>query len=280
MHASGYAQSRILLIDDDKRLADMVSRYLSQAGFDLIHRLDAKAGLAALTTSSPDRPELILLDLMLPDADGLDVCREIRKLDGPVALVPILMLTARGEITDRVVGLEMGADDYLPKPFEPRELLARVRALLRRSRLGAGAAIGSGADAQADAQAASLAGATQGSRAAASADAFANVQPMRFGRLEIDPDGRMVRVDGVERMMTAYQFDLLLALARNAGRVMSRERLMDLVKGEALEAFDRSIDVHVGKIRQAIEDDPRQPRRLLTVRGSGYVLARQQDTQA
>jgi two-component system phosphate regulon response regulator OmpR len=256
--------SRILLIDDDKRLGDMVGRYLSQAGFELTHCADARSGLGALSTPSanlpdnPDRgnlPELILLDLMLPDADGLDVCRDIRRLAGPVGRVPILMLTARGETTDRVVGLEIGADDYLPKPFEPRELLARVRALLRRSALSAAA----------------------GPVAASLAAAETATEVLRFGRMEVDAGARMVRIDGRERMLTAYQFDLLLALARNAGRVMSRDRLMDLVKGETLEAFDRSIDVHVGRIRQVIEDDPKQPRRLLTVRGSGYLLARQQD---
>ena len=254
------AGSHILLIDDDKRLADMVGRYLSQAGFELSHCFDAASGLGALAAPSRSPPDLILLDLMLPDADGLDVCRDIRKLDGPVAQVPILMLTARGETTDRVVGLEIGADDYLPKPFEPRELLARVRALLRRSLLRTDAAAGAARP--------------------PAGDGADGAQTLRFGRMEIDPAARMVRIDGAARTMTAYQFDLLLALARNAGRVMSRERLMDLVKGEALEAFDRSIDVHVGKIRQVIEDDPRQPRRLLTVRGSGYVLARQQDAAA
>lgn len=256
-------RSSILLIDDDKRLADMVGRYLSQAGFALTHRFDASSALAALANTSQPRPELILLDLMLPDADGLDVCREIRALPGLVSRVPILMLTARGETTDKVVGLEIGADDYLPKPFEPRELLARVRALLRRSRLGADAP-GGGGD----------------SKGAAQPAASEAVATLRFGRMEIDPAGRMVRIDGIERMLTGYQFELLLALARNAGRVMSRDRLMDLVRGEALESFDRSIDVHVGKIRQVIEDDPKQPRRLLTVRGSGYVLARQQDLPA
>jgi DNA-binding response OmpR family regulator len=246
--------SRILLIDDDKRLADMVSRYLSQAGFELDHCADARSGLAALATADHP-PGLVLLDLMLPDADGLDVCRDIRAIDGPAGQVPILMLTARGEITDRVVGLEMGADDYLPKPFEPRELLARVRALLRRAGLRAGPT----------------------AAAAAPTATAADEQVLRFGRMEVDPAARSVRIDGAERALTGYQFDLLLAFARNAGRVLSRERLMDLVRGEALESFDRSIDVHVGKIRQAIEDDPKQPRRLLTVRGSGYVLARQQD---
>jgi DNA-binding response OmpR family regulator len=288
--------ARILLIDDDKRLADMVSRYLSQAGFLVTHRFDARSGLALLesslhpeaaTAASPPGagwgrhlPDLILLDLMLPDADGLDVCRDIRRLAGPVGQVPILMLTARGETTDRVVGLEVGADDYLPKPFEPRELLARVRALLRRSALRTGPhashASASGAGGTGSAGDATAAGASTAKATAPVRDP----EVLRFGRMEIDAGARMVRIDGGERLLTAYQFDLLLAMARNAGRVMSRDRLLDLVRGETLEAFDRSIDVHVGKIRQAIEDDPKQPRRLLTVRGSGYVLARQQDAQA
>jgi DNA-binding response OmpR family regulator len=151
------------------------------------------------------------------------------------------MLTARGEPADRIVGLEIGADDYLPKPFEPRELLARLKAVLRRGRAPAASA------------------------------------PLRFGRLEIDRNARIVRVDGREKPLTGYQFALLAALAENAGRVLSRDQLMDLVKGEPLEAFDRSIDVHVSRIRAAIEDDPKKPRRILTVRGAGYVFARAQD---
>jgi DNA-binding response OmpR family regulator len=150
------------------------------------------------------------------------------------------MLTARGDPVDRVVGLELGADDYLPKPFEPRELLARLRAILRR-------------------------------RGAPRSDV------LRFGRLEIDRDARTVRVDGEARSLTSYQFALLLALAERPGRVLSREALMDVLKGETLDAFDRSIDVHVSRIRAAIEDDPRAPRRIITVRGSGYVFARAQD---
>jgi DNA-binding response OmpR family regulator len=174
---------------------------------------------------------------MLPDLDGLEVCRQLRAFSD----VPVLMLTARGDAMDRVVGLEIGADDYLPKPFEPRELLARVRAILRRS------------------------------------DRTRSSNVLRFGRLEIDRDARGVRVDGAERALTGHQFALLVALAERAGRVLSRDTLMDLVKGEELEAFDRSIDVHVSRIRAAIEDDPKRPRRLLTVRGAGYVFARQQD---
>ena len=225
---------RILLIEDDRRLAEMLSKYLGEAGFSVSV---AGSGREGLTRLGREPHEAVVLDLTLPDMDGLDVCRELRT----VSQTPVLMLTARGEPMDRVVGLEMGADDYLPKPFEPRELLARLRAILRR-----------------------------GPAAAAS-------RVLRFGRLEIDREARSVRVAGAERVLTAHQFALLQALAERAGRVLSRDALMDLVRGEALEAFDRSIDVHVSRIRAAIEDDPRRPRRLLTVRGAGYVFARQQD---
>lgn len=242
----------ILLIDDDRRLADMVVRYLRQSGFRMEHRETGQAGLQYLAEQGAS---LVLLDLMLPDADGLDLCRQIRQMPGPLGLVPVLMLTARGDTMDRVVGLEVGADDYLPKPFEPRELLARVRALQRR--------------------------ATQ--QIPLPSPMIMSTPPAEvlvLDDLSIDVSAREVRVAGEPRTLTGYQFDLLLALARHAGRVLSRERLMDLVKGEQLEAFDRSIDVHVGKIRQAIEADSRQPKRLLTVRGVGYVLARPRENAA
>lgn len=290
----------ILLIDDDRRLADMVGRYLGQAGFAVQHQGTAREGLAALGQQVPG---LVLLDLMLPDGDGLDVCRQIRQMTGAATTVPVLMLTARGETTDRIVGLEIGADDYLPKPFEPRELLARVRALLRRASAphaadpaagdaGQGvAATGTGAHgaaaqaggvpASGGAGVASGSAATQGGAAARGASVADDDPPVLvLDDLEIDEGAREVRVAGEKRTLTSYQFDLLLALARHAGRVMSRERLMDLVKGAPLEAFDRSIDVHVGKIRQAIEADPRQPVRLLTVRGVGYVFARPRNGSA
>ena len=225
---------RILLIEDDPRLAEMVSEYLGEAGFQVSTAATGGAGLAQLGREPYDA---LVLDLMLPDIDGLEVCRQLRATSD----TPVLMLTARGDTMDRVVGQEVGADDYLPKPFEPRELLARLRAILRRR---------------------------QASRAS---------DVLRFGRLEIDRDARVVRVDGAERSLTGHQFTLLVALAEKAGRVLSRDTLMDLVKGEALEAFDRSIDVHVSRIRAAIEDDPKKPRRILTVRGAGYVFARQQD---
>jgi DNA-binding response OmpR family regulator len=225
---------RILMIDDDERLAGMVADYLGGAGFRLTLAATAREGEARLKRESFDA---VILDLMLPDADGLDLCRRLRTTSD----LPILMLTARGEPMDRVVGLEIGADDYLAKPFEPRELQARLRAILRRK----------GTSEKADI--------------------------LRFGRLEIDKGARVARLDGEERALTSYQFALLLALAERAGRVLSRDALMDLLKGEKLEAFDRSVDVHISRIRAAIEDDPKKPRRILTLRGSGYVFARDQD---
>ncbi|HPE58788.1 MAG TPA: response regulator transcription factor [Thiolinea sp.] len=232
-------QEPLLLIDDDVRLSAMLEQYLGDAGYPVSSAHTGREGLAMAQQSGWS---LIILDLMLPDADGLDLCRQLRSTPSTAA-IPILMLTARGDATDRIIGLEIGADDYLPKPFEPRELRARIRAILRRG--------------------------LHGSQSQAL---------LRFGRLEIDRDAREVRVDGEVREMTGYQFDLLLTLAEHAGRVLSREQLLDLVKGETLEAFDRSIDVHISRLRAAIEDNPRKPRRILTLRGAGYVFARHQDS--
>ena len=232
---------RLLIIDDDARLAAMVANYLSAAGFAVERRFTATAGLEAISLEAGGHApfDAVILDLMLPDLDGFEVCRRIRARSD----VPVLMLTARGEDTDRIVGLEIGADDYLSKPFNPRVLLARIRAILRRQR-------GAAPDAA-----------------------------LCFGRLQIDRGSRTVQVDGSDKALTSYQFDLLAALAENAGRVLSREQLLDLVKGTELEAFDRSIDVHVSRIRSAIEDDPKHPRRIITVRGSGYVFAKTQDAE-
>jgi two-component system phosphate regulon response regulator OmpR len=232
---------RILIIDDDARLADMVRSYLSRAGFAVDARNTGLAGIEAVAETRPNGAgyDAVILDIMLPDMDGLEVCRRLRASSD----VSILMLSARGEDADRIVGLELGADDYLPKPFNPRELQARLKAILRR-RHGQGGDVGS---------------------------------VLRFGRLELDAGSRSVRIDGRDVSLTSYQFDLLLALAHQAGKVMSRERLMDLVKGEEQDAFDRSIDVHVSRIRAVIEDDPAHPRRIITVRGSGYLFARVQD---
>jgi len=225
---------RILLVEDDPRLAGMVAGYLGEAAYAVTV---APTGAAAVERHDAGSFDLVILDLMLPDIDGLEVCRRIRARSD----TPILMLTARGDTMDRVVGLELGADDYLPKPFEPRELLARIKAILRRGRGEAAADI------------------------------------LHFGRLEIDVGAREARLDEEPVELTGYQFALLLELARHAGRVMSRETLLDLLKNERLEAFDRSIDVHVSRIRAAIEDNPKKPRRVITVRGAGYVFARSQD---
>lgn len=226
---------RILLIEDDIRLADLVREYLGEAGFRVSH---APSGGKGLDLATREVFDAVVLDLMLPDMDGLDVCRQMR-IRGDT---PILMLTARGDTMDRIIGLELGADDYLPKPFEPRELLARLKAVLRRHK-------------------------TSGNKA----------DIMRFGRLEIDRGACEVRLDGEPCPLTSYQFSLLQTLAEHAGRLMSRNALMDLVKGEPCDAFDRSIDVHISRIRAAIEDDPKKPRRVITVRGAGYVFAKVQE---
>ena len=235
-------KTQILLIEDDVRLGALVKEYLEAAGYAVTHVLTGRAGLSLLAQTDL-KHELVVLDLMLPDMDGLDVCRELRAS----STVPVIMLTARGDAMDRIVGLELGADDYLPKPFEPRELLARIRAILRR---GAQASVATSVSAS---------------------------DVLRFGRLEIDRAARQVRLAGALCDLTAYQFDLLLLLAERAGRVLSREWLMDALKSEAIEAFDRSIDVHISRIRAVIEDDAKQPKRILTMRGAGYVFVKEQD---
>ena len=238
------AKPHLLMIEDDARLAGMVGEYLQQSGFRFEHVADGQSGLDRLSDTAAARHDLVILDLMLPDMDGLQWCRRVRALPDARANVSILMLTAKGDPMDRIVGLEMGADDYLPKPFEPRELLARIRAILRRQSPQTG-------------------------------DAKAPL--LRFGSLEIDRDARTVMVGAQSVELTAYQFDLLAVLAERAGRVLTRDQIMEAVRGRELEAFDRSIDVHMGRIRQAIEHDPKAPKRILTVRGVGYVFARQQE---
>ncbi|MET0519774.1 MAG: response regulator transcription factor, partial [Burkholderiaceae bacterium] len=197
--------ARLLLIDDDARLTAMLSDYLTAAGFEVAVAGSLAAGREALASASHD---LLVLDLMLPDGDGLDFCRELRG-EAHSRRLPVLMLSARGEPMDRILGLELGADDYLPKPFEPRELQARIKALLRR--------------------------------------------------LEIDLAARLARLDGKACDLTSHQFDLLVVLAQSPGRVLSRDQIMDALKGHPLDAFDRSIDVHISRIRSVIEEDPKSP---------------------
>ena len=233
------ADPSLLIVDDDRRLSEMVTTYLTQNGMVAEHAATATMGLQRLRSSSASKQfSAVILDLMLPDADGLDVCRTIRTLPTAIANIPILMLTAKGDPMDRVVGLELGADDYLPKPFEPRELLARLRAILRRPALHAASSV------------------------------------LCAGDLEIDRESRSAHMNGRLLTLTSRQFDILVVLAECAGRVLSRDQLMSAVADDATEATDRAIDVQVGRLRAAIERDPKNPRYIITVRGVGYCLAR------
>lgn len=229
-------KDHILLVDDDEKLATVVKEYLAQNGFEVS---TANNGSIAIEVFETGQFDLVLLDLMLPDIDGLEVCRRLRTIRN----IPVLMLTAKGDPLDRIVGLEIGADDYVAKPFEPRELLARIRAILRRVRAGD----------------------------------VSEQNIMTFGSLEIDKDALEARLNGQRSDLTAYQFELLRILAEGAGRVLTRDQIMNCLQGDELEAFDRSIDVHISRLRAEIEDDPKQPKRVLTVRGVGYVFAKRQD---
>ena len=222
------------MIDDDEKLVGLMRDYLESHGFELVAAHDGNAGVEAALSTEPD---LLILDLMLPGMDGLEVCRRVRQS----SRVPILMLTARGDETDRIVGLELGADDYLPKPFNARELLARIRAILRRS------------DGEQVATASSI---------------------QQVGPLVVDIGSRAVTLRGRQVDLTTAEFDILHALASSAGRVLSRDQLLQKVHGQGWAAYDRSVDVHISRIRQKIEDDPKRPMLLKTVRGVGYQLVR------
>jgi DNA-binding response OmpR family regulator len=230
-------RANALLVDDDAKLGALLKEYLGQNEVDLTVTSDGERGLRELTAG---RFDVVLLDVMLPGIDGLEVCKRIRA-QPELSSLPVLMLTAKGDDVDKIVGLELGADDYLAKPFNPRELLARVRALLRR----------------------------------ASAQVAGDRDRFRVGELEIQFGAREVTVAGKRQVLTHFEFELLSHLARAAGRVLSREHLMDVLKGEEFESFDRSIDVHVSKLRAKLEPDPKSPRYIKTVRGVGYVLARE-----
>ena len=236
---------RILLIEDDELLAETTRRYLEGFGFQVRHASDGETGLTSLTQRSAD---LVLLDLMLPGIDGLEVCRRLRSSPA-TARLPILMLTARGDETDRVVGLEMGADDYLPKPYSLRELVARIRAVLRRA-------------------------SREGRAAAEPTDdgGEPSSRSIEIGPLLLDQGSRRVSCRGLDVELTATEFDLLWLFASRPGRVLSRTQLLDLLRGREFDSFDRSIDVHVSKLRKKLEPDPKSPTILKTVWGVGYVL--------
>jgi DNA-binding response OmpR family regulator len=222
----------VLYVEDDERLAQLTARYLESHGVKVTVVAN---GLEAVSEALRLRPDVILLDIMLPGIDGLEVCRRLRaRLD-----TPVIMVTAHGEEPDRVVGLEGGADDYLVKPFSSRELLARIRAQARRARGRAGPP----------------------------------GQAIVVGQLRIEPQSMQATLGGRALGLTTYEFALLRALAERAGQVLTREQLMDLVRGSTEESFDRSIDVHISHLRQKLGDDPRNPRLLKTVRGVGYMLA-------
>jgi DNA-binding response OmpR family regulator len=221
---------RILVVDDEPKIVRLVRDYLEHGGFDV---LVARDGPEALMRARTERPDLVVLDLGLPGLDGLDVTRALRR-ETPM---PLIMLTARDSETDKVLGLELGADDYLTKPFSPRELVARIRAVLRRHEHGTSAEL------------------------------------IRVGDLELDVPRLRVELSGRGVVLTASEFELLATMARQPGRVFTRAQLLDAIHGQALESYERAIDAHVKNIRRKLEPDPRRPRYLLTVYGVGYRVA-------
>jgi two-component system response regulator CpxR len=229
---------KVLMIDDDRKLGRLVREYLVQMGFAVTLAYDGESGLELLRGGGF---AAVLLDVMLPDIDGFEVLRRLRR----ESAVPVLMFTARGEETDRIVGLEMGADDYLPKTFSSRELLARLRAVIRRSR-----------------------------NSPVAGGALEN-ETFRVGELEIDVAARSLKRAGEKLELTALEYDLFMNLYRNRGRVLSRDRLLELVAGRDYTVFDRSIDVHISSLRRKLGDDPRDPVYIRTVRGAGYMFVRE-----
>ncbi|MPY90702.1 MAG: response regulator [Luteitalea sp.] len=220
------ARTRVLIIDDDERLNALLTEYLGRFGFSVRAVDHPHAGLRALKANPPD---LVILDIMLPEMDGLAVCRKVRE----TSRIPIIMLTARGDVADRIVGLELGADDYLPKPFEPRELVARMQAVLRR-------------------------GAHEGE------------EIVRVGSLEVNWTTRSASLNGRALALTTAEFEILGLLVRNRGRVLSRDRIMEAMRGVDWDAYDRSIDVLVSRVRQKLGDDAKRSTFIRTVRGIGY----------
>ena len=230
------AMPHLLVVDDDREIRDLLARFLAKNGFRVTGARDGAEMARALAEW---RIDLVILDLMLPGEDGLTLCRKLRA----TSALPVLMLTAKGEEVDRIVGLEVGADDYLPKPFNPRELLARVRAILRRAGAGQRTPCVPGA-------------------------------AYRFAGFALDPTARrLTGPDGSEVPLTAGEFDLLMALAERAGRVLSRDQILDLTRGRAAGPYDRGVDIQISRLRHKIEANPAEPSVIKTVRGGGYVLA-------
>jgi DNA-binding response OmpR family regulator len=227
----------LLIIDDDSKLNALLGDYLKGFGFRTTSATQPEEGLKALRREHPD---LVILDVMLPGMDGFEVCRAIRK----ESAVPIIMLTARGEVTDRIVGLELGADDYVPKPFEPRELVARIQSVLRRH-AGAG-----------------------------------QPEVMRCGRLTVDAGRRSVLLDGTPVDLTTTEFEVLALLVRHPGKVLSRETILEELRGLEWESYNRTVDVAVSRLRHKLGDDPKTPRLLKTVWGAGYVFIGEAEGEA
>jgi DNA-binding response OmpR family regulator len=223
----------ILVFDDDKKLNALLEEYLGGLGYRVTAAPLPSAGLELMKREKPD---LIILDIMLPEMSGFEVCKEIRKS----ASVPVIMLTARGDVMDRIVGLELGADDYLPKPFEPRELAARIQSVLRRFKT-------------------------------------APAKSIKMGCLEVDRETQTVRLNGLVISLTTMEFELLCLFIENPGKILSRDRIMDALRGMDWTAFDRSVDVLVGRLRQKLNDEPRNPKWIVTVRGAGYKMIGRHD---
>lgn len=239
---------QVLLIEDDQEIGELLSEYLAQHQFKVLHKDTANKGLDVLIEQS-DTISAIILDVMLPDGNGFEVCKQIRQSHTEMNNIPIIMLTAKGDAMDRIIGLEIGADDYMAKPFEPRELVARLNAVLRRFDVA-------NDKLPTDKQ---------------------HKDSLEFGSLLINTSNRTVYLQDKLCELTGYQFDIIYALASRAGRVTSREQLMNLLKDQNYDIFDRSIDVHISRIRAEIEIDSKHPKRIITKRGIGYIFSAEQE---
>jgi DNA-binding response OmpR family regulator len=218
---------KILVIDDDEKLNSLLKEYLSKFGFEVFSAIHPKEGLKLIEKNNPD---LVVLDVMMPDMDGFEVCREIRKNNN----LPIIMLTARGELTDKVVGLELGADDYMAKPFEPRELVARIQVILRRI------------------------------------NNSTSSEKLKVGKLELFPEKYLAKIDDKQLDLSTLEYTLLELFVKSKGKVLSRDQIMDNLHGVDWQVFDRSIDVLVSRLRQKLADGPKSPEYIKTIRGVGY----------